>query len=84
MASLRLVIPQRVSIIPKIETQTGILCLKEICTNADADTIMFDKDDLYVSLRGDSDLFELLVNKTRSICHELNIKCLELKGVVFG
>jgi pyruvate kinase len=81
---LRSSVSESVKLVPKIETKNGIENLKEILESAKTDVIMLDKEDLYIDVKGDSNEFENLVKICKEKCNKYGVKCLELKGVVFG
>lgn len=76
-------LPERIEIIPKIETPMGVKNLEQIAAKLSPSYIMFDKEDLYSNINHDSQLFLKLVALTRKKCKKLQIQVLELHGVVF-
>lgn len=81
--AIRTRLPVHVELIPKIETKKGIENLEAIIERIGASHIMLDKEDLYMDVERDSDLFEKLVETTREKCRRCGVKALELHGVVF-
>ena len=73
-----------IEVVPKIETFLGVDCLEEIIEKTGIKYIMLDKDDLYLDLGKDSQDFELSVEAIRERTNRLNIKLLELQGVIFA
>ena len=78
------IIPNTVKIVPKIESQAGVINLLGIVNVLKTDIVMLDKEDLYMSVNKDSVCFNKLVNIMRKTCRDNNIKLLELKGVIFS
>jgi len=78
---LRTIIPQHITIVPKIETTIGVTKVLEIVEACNTNTVMLDKEDLYVSVFNNSEKFFDLVNEVRNKCKDINL--LELSGVVF-
>jgi len=66
-----------VEVVPKIETEAGVRNIKEMKA-VGIKTFMLDKDDLWISVDFNKDLFDELLEIARS-----HIKILELQGVVF-
>ena len=62
---MKLIIPKRVTIVPKFETAKGIENFAEIILNAETDTAMLDKEDLYRSVKHDNERFTKLVTLVR-------------------
>lgn len=77
---LRISIPQRITLIPKIETLKGVNLVKELTEAAKSNIVMLDKEDLYVNTR--SDFVNVLANFITR-CRKLEIELLELEGVIF-
>jgi len=84
MLSLRKAVPYKIKIIPKIETTMGINHLPFLAKAAKTDTVLLDKEDLYLHVNKSNSFFTQLVKKTRHICSQENIKLLELQGVIFA
>lgn len=78
LTALQLLMPDK-TIVPKIETATGVNLLSEM-KRVGITTVMLDKEDLYVNVGTDSVLYEKLIENVRN--SGLNV--LELQGVVFG
>lgn len=77
-------LPEKVNLVPKIETKAGIENLGEIIDKIGATHIMLDKEDLYIDVNKDHEVFEKLIEKARKTCKEKGVKILELQGVVFS
>lgn len=82
-------LPERVTVVPKIESIAGINNIQEI-TNAlrEPKIIMLDVEDLYTdilakSIAGDY-LYTGFVNPLLRKCQELNVEVLKINGVVFS
>lgn len=83
VARIRKVIPGYVKLVPKIETIRGVNNIKELFRESQSDVFMLDKEDLYLSVSADTNLYNKLVTRTRNSCRKLNITLLELQGVIF-
>lgn len=81
--AIKMQLPSHVGIVPKIETKRGIENLEAIVAKIQNQHIMFDKEDLYLDVNRDVELFEQLVETTRQKSKALGITVLELHGVVF-
>lgn len=81
--AIKMQLPAHVGIVPKIETKRGIENLEAIVAKIQNRHIMFDKEDLYLDINRDPELFEQLVEITRQKSKALGITVLELHGVVF-
>ena len=81
--AIKMRLPSHVGIVPKIETKRGIENLEAIVAKIQNQHIMFDKEDLYLDINRDAELFEQLVKLTRQKSKTLGITVLELHGVVF-
>jgi len=77
-------LPSKVNLVPKIETQIGVENLEEIIDKIEAKYIMLDKEDLYIDVDTDQEVFENLIELARKTCKEKMVKILELQGVVFA
>ena len=76
-------LPKTVEFVPKIETLNGINNLKNLINKCEIKYIMLDKEDLYIDIKKDNDKFFNCIESIRNICKELNVKLLELEGVIF-
>jgi citrate lyase beta subunit len=81
--------PQRVNIVPKIETIKGVMNIEEICGVLKLPrTIMLDHDDLFADLLKNSKLPEILytkfINPLVNFCTTHNVRLLRTAGVVFS
>lgn len=83
---MRKKIPERILLIPKIESREGIDNLEEILAQLRKDEgyIMLDKEDLYTDLKDHKESFEQYVQLARNKSKRNNIKVLELQGVIFA
>lgn len=81
---IKIQLPKTTMLIPKIETARGIENLERIVRKIKTKYIMLDKEDLYVDIDRNHELFERLVEETRKKCRKLGITNLELQGVVFA
>jgi pyruvate kinase len=77
-------VPESVGLCPKIETQVGANNLESVVKSAKCDAIMLDAEDLYVNCLHDGALLTKWKEIIRKRCKEMNVTCLELKGVIFG
>ena len=83
---MRKKIPERILLVPKIESRKGIDNLEQIFKRLRKDEgyIMLDKEDLYTDLKDHKELFEQYVSMARDKSKSKNIKVLELQGVIFA
>lgn len=79
MAHLRSIVPDRVKLVPKIETASGVKNLNSIVKAAKTDMIMLDKTDLFFDVK-----IPKIYNKLLDRVRQSNINVFELQGVVFG
>ncbi|MGC9605514.1 MAG: hypothetical protein ABSF56_02030 [Minisyncoccia bacterium] len=82
--AIRIQLPDRIGLVPKIETRKGVQELEAIIKKIGARYIMLDKEDLYLDVKKDSREFERLVESVRAKCTRLGVGALELQGVVFS
>jgi uncharacterized protein with PQ loop repeat len=83
MEDIRSQVPLRAKIVPKIETQMGVLNVLAIAKGAQTDVVMLDKEDLYSAVNRNVDQFNMYVNTLRTVCSINQIEVLELQGVIF-
>jgi len=87
MESLRKLLPDKIKLVPKIETMKGIDNLKEIVEEAETNLIMLDTDDLYLDSGSEYkeylDKFNKLVKFSKFYTDEIKLKVLRTGGVVF-
>ncbi len=76
-------LPLHTEFVPKIETLNGVKNLTNLIVKCGIHTIMLDKEDLLVDVNKDNAEFFKCVEQVRVICKSLNVKLLELQGVVF-
>jgi len=83
---MRKKIPERILLIPKIESREGVDNLEEIAgqLRKNENYIMLDKEDLYTDLKNHKELFEKYVRLVRDKSKRSNIKVIELQGVIFA
>jgi hypothetical protein len=81
---LRSVVPEHIELVPKIETVMGVEQLEEIIRTAKTKTIMTDKEDLYLAVNRDNTQFNKYLEEIRATCKKLDVKNLELQGVIFS
>ena len=77
-------LPQRVVLVPKIESLLGVLHLEEIVRAAETTLIMIDKEDLAAAANNDPEIYQHFLDYTRKKAQALNILAIELQGVVFA
>ena len=82
--NLRAILPNRIDIVPKIETQAGVMNLNKIISESHVHYLMLDKEDLYTNVDHNSDEYEALVAFARSVCKRFEVEMLELQGVIFS
>lgn len=83
LKEIRTVLPNRVMLVPKIETLIGVLHLEDIISACQTKLIMIDKEDLATSAKTD-EMYVQFLDKARSVAKKLKIECIELKGVIFN
>ena len=81
--ALRRLVPKNVKLVPKIESKKGVDNLLEIVKSAETDTVMLDKEDLYLDVKTDSSIYNQYMSKIRQTGKENGIKILEMQGVIF-
>lgn len=82
--SIRDRLDQGIELVPKIETVEGIRNFKDIMDAIGSQHAMLDKEDLYLSVNGDSVSFNNMVEHIRMTAKNINVTLLELQGVVFA
>jgi len=70
-------------IVPKIEDIKGVVSLRGLVEALKTDMIMIDKEDLFTNCNN-IELYLFALDNIRDTCKELNIKALELYGVIFS
>lgn len=83
LAFAREKLPERVMIVPKIETLVGVLHLEKIVEAAKTKLIMIDKEDLYTAAK-DPELYQHFLEHARKKAKTLGVEAIELKGVIFA
>ena len=81
---IRKLLPSHIEFVPKIETKRGVKNIAAIMSAGKSKHAMLDKEDLYLDVQKDSDIFEILCGAARSRAKEHGFKLLELHGVVFA
>ena len=81
--------PSYVNIVPKIESLTAVLNIKEICNSLKTEKkiVMLDHDDLFSSIIRNNEnksRFQEYIKKLIDFCSENNISLLRTVGVVFS
>ena len=86
IAEMRKMVPQRIRLIPKVESKEGIDNLEAIIAQLRKDEkyIMLDKEDLYTDLKDRKGLFEQYVGLAKVKSKKNNVNLLELQGVIFA
>ena len=84
IARIRSKLPRRIQLVPKIESEKGIKNLPAIIKGARAAHAMLDKEDLYIDVDREMELYESLIDEARSHAKKTGFKLLELHGVVFA
>ena len=79
----RMKLPERVMLVPKIETLIGVLHIEKIIKAAKTKLIMIDKEDLATASKT-PELYLHFLEYARNKAKELNVECIELKGVIFA
>tara|TARA_A100001037_G_C15110895_1_gene618911 strand:+ start:616 stop:1188 length:573 start_codon:yes stop_codon:yes gene_type:complete len=82
-------IPDRINIVPKIESPKGVLNIDEICTalKSNEKAVMLDHDDLFSNIiRNDEkkENFQEYIRKLDDYCNKHNISLLRTVGVIFS
>ena len=82
-------VPNRISIVPKIESPNGVLNIDEICTalKSKEKVVMLDHDDLFSNIVRNNEEkanFQMYIKKLDIYCQEKNISLLRTVGVVFS
>jgi len=83
---IRRTLPERIILVPKIESKEGIDNLEIIMgsLNKDDRYLMLDKEDLYIDLNKNDSLFEEYIDIIRDKCRKHDYQLLELMGVIFS
>lgn len=79
----RMKLPERVMLVPKIETLLGVLHLEKIIKASKTKLIMIDKEDLYTASKS-PEIYQHFLEHARKKAKELGIEAIELKGVIFA
>lgn len=83
---VRYFLPDRIKIVPKIESKLGVERLHSICEALQDDEhyLMLDKEDLYTDVLANSDVYQGLIEQLyKQASLELKI-VIELQGVIFA
>jgi hypothetical protein len=81
---LRQATPTWMKLVPKIETVIGVSKLDAIVKSAETDIVMLDREDLASDCLKNNYDTQKIVDHFNKIAQELNIKVLNLKGVIFS
>lgn len=83
---IRRTLPERIILVPKIESKEGIDNLEIIMDSLNKDDryLMLDKEDLYIDLNKNDSLFEEYIDIIRDKCKKHDYQLLELMGVIFS
>lgn len=84
MSNIRAELREDITLVPKIESTVGVSKLYYITQGAQTDIIMYDSEDLFSNVRGDSKEYISYSNRLKQVCKDNNIKMLSLQGVVFS
>ena len=82
-------VPDRISIVPKIESPNGVLNIDEICTalKSKEKVVMLDHDDLFSNIVRNNEKkenFQMYIKKLDDYCQKNNVSLLRTVGVVFS
>jgi citrate lyase beta subunit len=87
--SFRNVIPEHITIVPKIESPQGVKNIDEIVNslNSSEKVIMLDHDDLYSNIlkaKENVSSFQTYVSELKNYCQDNNVVLLRTIGVIFS
>ena len=87
--SFRNVIPEHITIVPKIESPQGVQNIDEIVNslNSSEKVIMLDHDDLYSNIlkaKKNISSFQTYVSELKNYCQDNNVVLLRTIGVIFS
>ena len=82
-------VPDRISIVPKIESPNGVLNIDDICTalKSKEKVVMLDHDDLFSNIvrnKEKKENFQMYIKKLDDYCQKNKISLLRTVGVVFS
>ena len=82
-------VPDRINIVPKIESPNGVLNINEICTalKSKEKVVMLDHDDLFSNIVRNNEKkenFQMYIKKLDDYCQENNVSLLRTVVVVFS
>ena len=82
-------IPDRINIVPKIESPNGVLNIDEICNalKSKEKVVMLDHDDLFSNIVRNNEKkenFQMYIKKLDDYCQKNNVSLLRTVGVVFS
>lgn len=79
-------LPFNVKIVPKIESELGVVNVSDICNMLTPyeKYLMLDKEDLYTDVKGDAVRFNTLLSVIKRDAQVHDKEILELKGVIFA
>lgn len=81
---IRKALPRGIEFVPKIETKRGVRNIPAIAKAGRIKYAMLDKEDLYVDVGRDQDIYEILNGAARTHAKSCGVHLLELHGVVFA
>lgn len=84
MQILRRIVPDRIKIVPKIESVKGVEKFIPIMAEACSDIAMLDTEDLYLSTNSNNAKFLECKSTFKEMGELFDIKILNLQGVVFS
>jgi pyruvate kinase len=84
IAKLRKKLHRRIQLVPKIESKRGVKNLPAIMKGAKAKFAMLDKEDMYIDVDREMELYEDLIYEARKHSKKHGFHLLELHGVVFA
>ena len=82
-------IPNKINIVPKIESPNAVLNIDEICNSLRSENrfVMLDHDDLFSNIKKnneDPSMFQVYIKKLMDKCKENNVGLLRTVGVLFS
>ena len=83
LAAIRMVLPKRIELVPKIETEAGVDRIAEVIHATRCSHVMLDKEDLWVNADERPLEYARLVQRVRNYCNDNGIAIFELSGVIF-
>lgn len=84
LSSLRKKINKNIIIVPKIESEVGVLNFVQICRACKTKLCMLDREDLFKKVDFDLDKIEFLIKELYQKANVDMVKILELQGIIFA